>query len=295
MDPHNVQFDPGAAVEASDGRVGTVDEVVVRPETGALAYLVVRRGWADERLVLPAELVEAEATEATEATPDRTRVRLRVTRDEAFRRGREVPQEALVARAEGDILRIPIAEERLRAGTRAIDLGELRIHRHVEQQEETVRQAVTRDDVTVERVSIDRYIDAPPAVRTEGDTLIVPVLEEVLVVEKRLKLKEELRIRTRQAVEEAEVREMVRRERVELEDASARGVEIVDRRKERTKRSGDASSAASAGAQPSPATPPTPPARKATRYGAMGRTADAPGTARTPATPNTASGSKRQG
>lgn len=292
MDPHSMQFDPGAAVEASDGRVGTVDEVVVRPETGALAYLVVRRGWADERLVLPAELVE---DEATEATPDRTRVRLRVTRDEAFRRGREVPQEALVARAEGDILRIPLAEERLRAGTRAIDLGELRIHRHVEQQEETVRQAVTRDDVTVERVSIDRYIDAPPAVRTEGDTLIVPVLEEVLMVEKRLKLKEELRIRTRQAVEEAEVREMVRRERVELEDASARGVEIVDRRKERTKRSGDASSAASAGAQPSPATPPTPPARKATRYGALGRTADAPGTARTPATPNTASESKRQG
>ena len=70
MDPHSMQFDPGAAVEASDGRVGTVDEVVVRPETGALAYLVVRRGWADERLVLPAELVEDDATEATEATPD---------------------------------------------------------------------------------------------------------------------------------------------------------------------------------------------------------------------------------
>ena len=37
--------------------------------------------------------------------------------------------------------------------------------------------------------------------RQEGDTLIVPVLEEVLVVEKRLLLKEEVRItRTRTEV-----------------------------------------------------------------------------------------------
>ncbi len=87
MEPREVPFDPGAVVEASDGRVGTVDEVVVRPETGELVYLVVRRGWSDERLVLAAELVE----QAQET--DRMRVRLRVTRDEALRRGRDVPKD----------------------------------------------------------------------------------------------------------------------------------------------------------------------------------------------------------
>jgi stress response protein YsnF len=40
-------------------------------------------------------------------------------------------------------------------------------------------------------------VDQPPALREEGDVLIVPVLEEVVVVEKRLVLKEELRIRRR--------------------------------------------------------------------------------------------------
>ncbi len=249
MEYQKVQFDPGAVVEASDGRVGTVDEVVVRPETGELVYLVVRRGWSDERLVLAAEMVEqAQAT-------DRMRVRLRVTRDEALRRGRDVPKEALVARADGDTLRIPIAEERLRAGTRAVDHGELRIHRSVIAREESIQQSLTRDDVSVERVTIDRFVDAPPAVRTEGDILIVPVLEEVLVVEKRLKLKEELRISTRQVVEQQEVRELVRSERVELEDSTARGVKIVDQGIEAT-------------ANPAPATPIT---RKSTRYGDLAK------------------------
>jgi stress response protein YsnF len=39
-------------------------------------------------------------------------------------------------------------------------------------------------------------IDGPVGIRQEGDTMIVPILEEVLVVEKRLMLKEELRITT---------------------------------------------------------------------------------------------------
>src|SRR5687767_11834502 len=106
MNPQEVPFDPGAVVEASDGRIGTVDEVVVRPETGALAYVVVRRGWTDERLVLAGDLIQQEVK------PNRARVRLRATRDEVLRRGREVPEEALVARADGNALRIPIAEER---------------------------------------------------------------------------------------------------------------------------------------------------------------------------------------
>lgn len=44
-----------------------------------------------------------------------------------------------------------------------------------------------------------------PEIRTEGDVTIVPVLEEVLVVEKRLVLKEELHIRRRVAAETVEI------------------------------------------------------------------------------------------
>ena len=54
------------------------------------------------------------------------------------------------------------------------------------------------EQVEVERVAIDRFVDAPVAVRQEGDTTIIPVFEEVVVVEKRLKLVEEVRLTKRQ-------------------------------------------------------------------------------------------------
>lgn len=54
-----------------------------------------------------------------------------------------------------------------------------------------------REDCEVERVPIRRMIDRPAEIRHEGDTLIVPLMEEVLVVEKRLMLREELHIKRR--------------------------------------------------------------------------------------------------
>ena len=47
----------------------------------------------------------------------------------------------------------------------------------------------------MERVAVDRAVDSPVPVRHVGDTIIVPVLREVLVVEKQLRLVEELHIR----------------------------------------------------------------------------------------------------
>ena len=49
--------------------------------------------------------------------------------------------------------------------------------------------------VEIERSPIGRQVDAMPAVREEGDTIVVPIVEEVLVIERRLFLKEEVRIR----------------------------------------------------------------------------------------------------
>jgi stress response protein YsnF len=51
-----------------------------------------------------------------------------------------------------------------------------------------------KERVNVDRIEINRFVDGPVPVRYEGDVMIVPVLEEVLVIEKRLMLKEELRV-----------------------------------------------------------------------------------------------------
>jgi stress response protein YsnF len=53
------------------------------------------------------------------------------------------------------------------------------------------------EQIDVQRVEVNRFVDAPPPVRQEGDVTIVPVMEEVLVVTKRLRVKHELRL-TRQ-------------------------------------------------------------------------------------------------
>ncbi len=210
----------GTAVEATDGRLGTVDEVIVRPESGELAYLVVRRGWSDQRLNVPAQLIER--------MDDSGAILLRVAREEAERTAGEIPVDALVAQAEGHDIRIPMLEERLVPGKRPIDLGELRILKHVDHVEDSVSQSVTRDDVTVERVPINRPLDAPVSSRTEGEVLVIPVMEEVLIVQKRLMLKEELRITRRQVVEDQVVRETVRHERLVVEDATTYGAHIQD-------------------------------------------------------------------
>jgi len=60
-----------------------------------------------------------------------------------------------------------------------------------------VDEPLLHEDVQVERVAINQPVTAAPQVRQEGDTLIIPVVDEVLVVEKRLILKEELRITRR--------------------------------------------------------------------------------------------------
>lgn len=63
------------------------------------------------------------------------------------------------------------------------------------EREQLVDEALTRERVEIERVPIGRTVEAVPPVREEGDTTVVPVVEEVVVVERRLVLKEEIRVR----------------------------------------------------------------------------------------------------
>ena len=67
--------------------------------------------------------------------------------------------------------------------------------------DELVSQDLTHTHVEVTTVPIGRAVDAIPAVREEGDVTIFPVMEEVLVIERRLMLKEEVHIRKVRTVE----------------------------------------------------------------------------------------------
>ncbi len=117
----------------------------------------------------------------------------------------------------GGELRVPVVEERLNVSKRVRETGRVRITKHVETRQEIVDEPLLREEVEVERVPVDRYVDAPVPVRSEGDTTIVPVLEEVLVVEKRLLLKEELHITKRRTERRQPQDVTLRSERVEVE------------------------------------------------------------------------------
>jgi stress response protein YsnF len=96
-----------------------------------------------------------------------------------------------------DPIRVPVIAEQLAIGTRTVDTGRgVRVHKTVVEQPVTIDERLARDEVEVRHVAVDRIVapDEAPANRYEGDTLIVPILEEVLVVERRVRIKEELHI-----------------------------------------------------------------------------------------------------
>lgn len=97
-----------------------------------------------------------------------------------------------------DELVVPVVVEQVDVQKRRWDTGGVRVHMAVHEREEVVDEPLRREEVNIERIPINQVVDQPPVPRQEGNTMIVPVLEEVLVVEKRLMLKEEVRITRRQ-------------------------------------------------------------------------------------------------
>ncbi len=128
-------------------------------------------------------------------------------------------------RVEGALL-VPLIEERLALTKRQVAGGAIRISTRTEVHDEVAELEVDRYRVEVTRVPVGRLVEAAPAARSEGDTTIVPVLEERLVVVKQLFLKEELHIR--HVLEREVKRETVplrsQRATVERRDASGRFV-----------------------------------------------------------------------
>lgn len=118
---------------------------------------------------------------------------------------------------------IPVVEERAHVTTRPVETGRVRLTKHVHEREEQVEVPLLRETVEVERVPVERYVDEPPQVRQEGDHWVVPVVEEVLVVEKRLLLKEEIHVRRQQTRETTQKSVRLRREHVEIERADEHG------------------------------------------------------------------------
>lgn len=90
---------------------------------------------------------------------------------------------------------IPIIQEEIVVDKYVVEKGKVRVSKRVSEHEEIIDEPLFHEEVQVERVPINKIVDAKPAVRQEGDLMIIPVVEEQVFVEKRLVLVEELRVR----------------------------------------------------------------------------------------------------
>ena len=117
---------------------------------------------------------------------------------------------------------IPVIEEQVIIDKKIIDKAKIIVSKSVSENEESVTVPVEHDEVRVERIPINKYIqEMPQALRYEGDTMVIPVLQEVVVTEKRLLLVEEVRI-TKMKVQTEETKHVTLRK----EDVNVTRTEI---------------------------------------------------------------------
>lgn len=105
---------------------------------------------------------------------------------------------------------IPVIEERLEVHRQRRETGTVRVRIVPTDEHHIVDEPVVRDEVEITHVQVERWVDAPEQERWENGELIVPLHREVLVIERRLQVFEELHI-TPQSREERHHQEITLR------------------------------------------------------------------------------------
>jgi stress response protein YsnF len=118
---------------------------------------------------------------------------------------------------------IPIVEEQAVVVKRKTLTEGVRVQTTVREDEAVIDEPITSETVEVTRVPLDYWVEGPVPVREEGDTTIITLLEEVVVVEKRLRATEEIRITKRRDVDHHSETVTLRREEAVIERVSAAG------------------------------------------------------------------------
>jgi uncharacterized protein (TIGR02271 family) len=117
---------------------------------------------------------------------------------------------------------IPVVEEQLRIDKQMRSTGTVRVAKQVTEHEHSVTISLFDEEIRVERVGINQWLDSPPPVlRYEGETIIIPVIKEVAVVEKRLMLVEELHVVKRRNQKQETRQVTLKKEEVTVERTNA--------------------------------------------------------------------------
>ncbi len=115
-------------------------------------------------------------------------------------------------REDGGQIVLPLHAEEVAVAKRRIVTGSVRISTVTREREQLVDEFLAREDVEIERRPVGKEVSRVPAVRHAGNTIIIPVVEEVLVVSRRLVVKEEIRVRRVQRKERSQQRVLLRKQ-----------------------------------------------------------------------------------
>ncbi|WP_197277098.1 YsnF/AvaK domain-containing protein [Sphingomonas profundi] len=111
-------------------------------------------------------------------------------------------------------------QEEAHVTKREVEIEQVQVRTSFEQETVTVRDTVSRHHVEIRRLPVEREVAIAPPIREEDGITIVPVLEERLVVEKRLFLVEEIHLVRRQSTEEVALLVELRRPVVDVDRSS---------------------------------------------------------------------------
>jgi len=112
---------------------------------------------------------------------------------------------------------VPVLAEELEVQKRRVETGMVRLTKVVHEREVQVDEPLWREEVEVTRVPIQRVVDGPVPVREDNGTTIISVVEEVLVIEKRWMLREEIHIRQQRSEIHQPQQIILRSEEVQVE------------------------------------------------------------------------------
>jgi uncharacterized protein (TIGR02271 family) len=98
-----------------------------------------------------------------------------------------------------DVLQLLAEEATVERQT--VETGRVRVATVTHTRDHLIDELLARTSVEVKRVPIGRIIDAIPPVTDDADLTVIPIVEETLVVERRLVLKEEVHIKRRKTTE----------------------------------------------------------------------------------------------
>ncbi|HEX9985595.1 MAG TPA: DUF2382 domain-containing protein [Thermoanaerobaculia bacterium] len=113
---------------------------------------------------------------------------------------------------------IPVVEETATVTKRQVDRGGVRVRKVVHEREEVIDTSTYYEEIEIEHVARNTWLKKPLKPRTEGDTVIIPIMEEVVVTETRLLLREEVYIRRKKIKTPKSETVKLRREEVQVED-----------------------------------------------------------------------------